>query len=504
MSRREMMAEYISTKNITKMFPGVKALDNASLTFNSGMVYSIVGENGAGKSTFAKILSGIYKADIGKIFIKGKEVVDYNATEALDKYKIAVVHQDETLFPEMSVAENFFIEVMDRFYKKGFISYRELKKTAEKSLKDLNINVDVNKKVKYLRSDERKMLEFARAIYYQPDFLILDEVTAPLPEDKIEAVFTWVKELRDKTKVVLYISHKLREVLELSDEIVVFKDGKVAGKVHGSRVKMDDLIQMMVGEKSFKAVFPEKARTIGKTIFKVKNLKGKGIDMEFENREGEILALAGLAGHGMKEALRMIYGVMPKSGDFYLDNKKIKIRSVKDASAHGIVYVSDEKEAEELFLNQSVKENIIIPSIDKTANKLGILKESTVDKFAQFIVSRFNIKTPSLNTLTQSLSGGNKQKVVVGRCLLKNIRVLLASNPTVGLDIASKTEIYNILRDLAKKGIAVTVYLSELPEIVNFPDRVLIMYNGKIVDELKGDEITEENILKAYFKKVSE
>lgn len=496
------MAEILSTKSITKTFPGVKALDDVSISLKTGRIYSLVGENGAGKSTLIKIISGIYKCDEGKIFVDGKETDYKNALEALFDHKIACVHQEPTLIPEMSVAENFFLEIENNFYKKGFISNRIIKETVRGILKDFNVDVDVNRKAKSLRPDEKRMVEFAKALYYGPKLLILDEITAPLAEDGVKVVFDRMKDLKENGKTVLFISHRLGEVLDVSDEAIVLKDGKLAGTASGKKLNRNQLVKKMIGEKSAKAPFPDKASRIkDKKIFEVRNLKGEGISVDFEVRAGEILALSGLRGQGMSGVLRMIYGVMAReSGEFYLNGEKIDIKGPKEAMDHGIIYISDDRDIEELWPNQSVKENIIIPLFGKYSNKLGILNESGLNQLAKDNVRRFNVKTPSPNALVTQLSGGNRQKVVFGKWLSRNPKIILASCPAIGLDVATKIEVYNILRDVANKGMGVVTFLSELSEVVNLPDRVLIMRNGVIVEELKGDKITEENVMRAYFK----
>ncbi|MBS7644308.1 MAG: sugar ABC transporter ATP-binding protein [Candidatus Bathyarchaeia archaeon] len=497
------MADIVSAKSITKTFPGVKALDDVDVSLKSGRIYSLVGENGAGKSTLVKILSGVYKCDKGKIFVDGIEA-HYNAMEALLKYKIACVHQEPALIPEMTIAENFFLEIENRFYRGGFISHRLMKEMVRGILKEFNVDVDVDRKTKDLRPDEKRMVELARALYYEPKLLILDEITAPLTEDGVKLVFAHMKDLKESGKTVLFISHRLEEVLKVSDEAIVLKDGRLVGTASGKKINRDQIIEMMIGEKSTKLTFPDKASNIKeKKIFEVRNLKGKGINVDFEVREGEILALAGLRGQGMENVLRMIYGVMAReSGDFYLNGEKIDVKGPKEAIDRGIIYISDDRDMEELWPNQSVMENIIIPSFNKYS-KFGILNESGLNQLAKDNARRFNIKAPSLGALIMQLSGGNRQKVVFGKWICKNPKVILASCPAIGLDLATKAEVYKILRDLANKGIAVITYLSELSEVVNLPDRILVMRNGAVIEELKGDEITEENVLRAYFKEDS-
>jgi ABC-type sugar transport system ATPase subunit len=494
---------YLSTEGITKVFPGVKALDNVNISIRTGEITSLVGENGAGKSTLVKIISGVYDYDKGKIFIKGKEIKYKSPLEALLKYKIACVHQDSTLIPEMSVVENFFLEIENKFYRMGLISYSAMRTELKKFLNELNFNdIDVDLKAKYLKPHEAKLIEFAKALYHDPTLLILDEVTAPLSRHEVDLIFEHVKDLKKSGKAILFISHRLAEVTDLSDRVIVLREGKVAGVLEGNNIERDQIIRLMIGkEVTLSQYFPPRAIAInpGKKILVVKNLKGNGIDVSFDLREGEILVFAGLGGQGMSEVLRMLCGILPKeSGDIYLDGRKIEIKNPRDAIRHGIIYISENRELEELFTNLTVKDNISIPILDRCCRK-NIIIRKRLDEAIKNVIQAFDIKTPSLDSIIMQLSGGNRQKVIIGRYMIKEPRVFLFANPTVGLDIKTKMEVYRTLRDLANRGIGIIVYLSELPEVVNLPDRVLVMHSGRIVKELVGSEITEENVLKAYF-----
>ncbi|MEM2465421.1 MAG: sugar ABC transporter ATP-binding protein [Candidatus Bathyarchaeia archaeon] len=500
-----MVEVYLSTEGIVKTFPGVKALDNVSIELKMGRITALVGENGAGKSTLVKIISGVYQSDKGRIFVRGKEVNYRNSKEALLEHKIACVHQENTLIPEMTVVENFFLEIENRFYKWGLLSYPAMKKELKSFLKDININnIDIDLKAKYLKPNEIKLIEFAKSLYYNPNLLILDEVTAPLAEDEVKLVFNHMEHLKNSGKAVLFISHRLAEILRISDEVIILREGKVIKSLTGKEIERDQIISMMIGVdiKSHEYFPPKATKVSDKKILEIRNLKGNGVDVSFEVFEGEILALAGLGGQGMSQVLRMIYGILPREyGEFYLNGKRVKIRNPRDAIRCGIIYVSENRELEELFPNLSVKENISIPLFDR-CNKAGVIIGSKLSKYVKDIIKSFSIKAPSLDVPITQLSGGNKQKVIIGRYICKEPKVLLLANPTEGLDIATKIEVYKILRNLANRGIGVVVLLSELSEVVNLPDRVLIMHSGRIIKELKKNEITEENILRGYFKEL--
>jgi len=494
---------YLATEGLTKVFPGVRALDNVSVSIRTGEITSLVGENGAGKSTLVKIICGVYGYDKGKIYIKGKEVKYKNSMEALLRYKIICVHQDSTLIPELSVVENFFLEVENKFYRKGLISYSAMKAELRKFLDDLNLNnIDVDLKAKYLKPHESKLIEFAKALYHDPNLLILDETTAPLSKHEVDLVFNRLRELKKSGKAIIFISHRIGEVLDVSDRVIVLREGRVAGVLEGNDIERDRVIKLMIGrEVKFSDYFPPRATNIDpdKKILVVKNLRGNGINVSFDLRKGEILALAGLGGQGMSEVLRMIYGILPKEdGDIYLNGKKLDIRNPRDALRHGIIYISENRELEELFTNLTVKDNIAVPLLDRCCKRNIILRKK-LNEVVRNVIQELAIKTPSLDSIIMQLSGGNRQKVIIGRYLFKEPKVFLFENPTAGIDIKTKMEIYRILRDLADRGIGVIVYLSELPEVVGLPDRVLVMHSGRIIKELVGSEITEENVLKAYF-----
>ncbi|MFW6386132.1 MAG: sugar ABC transporter ATP-binding protein [Candidatus Hadarchaeota archaeon] len=498
------MSAMLSTESITKEFPGVKALEDVSITLESGTIYSLVGENGAGKSTLIRIIMGVYEADEGQIFIDGEEVDYDNALEALLEHNIACVHQESTLVPDLSIAENLFLEVEDRFYSSGTITESKIREKVEEIFDEFGLEIDVTRKASTLTPDEERMVELAKALYYDPDVLILDEITAPLSEDETDVVFEHMKELKQEGKTVLFISHRMEEVLEMSDEAVVLKDGKKVGKVSGKDLNREQLVKMMVGEESARAPFPDKSSDIkDNVIFEVRDLQNDNVDVSFEVREGEILALSGLKGQGMSEVLQMIYGVKCcDSGKLYLKGEELDIEGPKESMENGIIYISDDKDREELWSNLSVKENMIIPSFRKYSNKLGILDESGLDELVSGNIDKFDIKTPSIRALVNKLSGGNRQKVVFGKWLSTEPKVILANRPAIGLDVGAKKDIYHILRDLANQGIAVVTFLSELPEVVNLPDRVLVMRDGMVVEELEGD-IDEESVMRAYFKEVN-
>ncbi|MEF8726118.1 MAG: sugar ABC transporter ATP-binding protein [Candidatus Bipolaricaulota bacterium] len=495
------MTEKIAVESVTKTFPGVTALDDVSLSMENGAIYSLVGENGAGKSTFIKILAGIYRADEGKIFVDGEEVHYKNSMEALTKYGIACVHQESTLIPNMTIAENFFLETEYEFSHYGALSKEEMSTMAAEILDEFEMDIEVNMLAKKLSPGESRIVELAKALHFEPDFLILDEITATLAEDELDEVFKRIKAHKEKGKTVIFISHRIGEVMKVSDEAIVLKDGEFVGTLDRENLARDELVNMMVGERSASTPFPEKADDTGEPVFAVENLKGGGIEVDLEVREGEILALSGLKGHGMSEVLRMIYGVQPReSGDFYLNGDQISLKNPKQSKEEGVIYISDDKDKEELWTNLSVKENIVIPSFKEYSNKLGFLKDSDLNNVAEESIKRFDIDTPSKEALVKKLSGGNRQKVVFGKWLTRDPKVIIANRPAIGLDVSAKEEVYHILRGLAQKGVAVLTFLSELPEVVNLPDRVLVMRTGRIVEELEGKNLTEENVVQAYYK----
>jgi len=501
------MYEAIRVESLYKQFPGVKALEEISFSFKSRKIYAVVGENGAGKSTLVKILMGIYQPDSGNIVVKDKVVKIIDPIHARKDYKIDAVFQEHSLIPQLSVAENIFLTNLKDFYNKGFLSSKKINQDAEKILRKVNFSIDVKKLAKDLQEGEKIYVELAKAISRNPDIIILDEITAALESDDVEKLFKIILSLKEDEKTIIFISHRLDEVLKFSDEIIVFRDGKLIGNIDNSykndkQSKREKIIQYMTGIVGGLR-FPEKTGVDNneKIVLSVKGLKSKhlkGIDLEI--REGEIVGLAGLRGQSQSELLRSIAGILhKKQGIIALNGKEIKIRSIYDAVKSGIFYVSDKRDDEELWLTQDIVFNMVLMSIDHRA-KYGFINKKQEKKLVESMVKKLHIETSRLEKIVHYLSGGNRQKVVLAKHLLAKPKILLLDQPTTGLDIGAKMEIYKLLRLLAKEGIPTLALLTEREEILQLPDRLLVMCEGEIIKEFREVVVNEENLLSSYYK----
>jgi len=503
----KVMAVVIQAHSIKKRFPGVEALKGISITLESGKIYGLVGENGAGKSTFIKILMGLHQADAGYLIIRGMKLKSVKSPAvARNVLKMDAVFQESSLIPNLSIAENLFIDKLNKFYKKGVLDRGALKREAEKALEKVELKLDVEAPAATLTEDLKRLVEFARILVTDPDIIILDEVTAPLESTLVRMLFEKLRELKERGKTIILISHRLNEILEICDTIIVLKDGRLEGVVDNEGVEnkaeiRQRIIQMMTGSETG-LQFPEKIglKKRGRLVLRVRGLSNdilKNINLDLY--EGEIVGLAGLRGQGQSILLRAIVGLIPKMGEIYLDGQKIEIKNPKDAVKHGIFYLSDARDEEELWLTQDVLFNISNPSVRGRCTA-GFVRKSIERRICNEIIAKLQVETPSLAQIVKNLSGGNRQKVVLGRKLLCKPKVFLADQPTKGLDISAKIEIYRLLRKLAsEEGIPVLTVLNDLPEVVNLPDRVLVMREGTIVKEFSGEQISEEELLDSYY-----
>ncbi|MCD6535663.1 MAG: sugar ABC transporter ATP-binding protein [Thaumarchaeota archaeon] len=502
------MAIVIQTQSVRKKFPGVEALKGISITLESGRIYGLVGENGAGKSTFIKVLMGIHQADAGYLIIRGMRLKSVKSPAIARKHlKMDAIFQESSLIPNLSIAENLFIDRLAQFYRGGVLDRKALKMEAEKALEKVGVKLDVDSPAAVLTEDLKRLVEFARILLTDPDIIILDEVTAPLESTLVKKLFDMLRDLKKRGKTIILISHRLNEILDICDKIIVFKDGKLEGVVDNEGVEdkqqvRTSIIKMMTGSEVGLS-FPEKTglKKRGKLVLRIRGLSNEFLkDINLDLYEGEIVGLAGLRGQGQSMLLRTIVGlVKKKKGELYLDGEKVEIRNPRDAVRHGIFYLSDSRDEEELWLSQDVLFNISNPSArDRSIG--GFIRKSTERKICEEMVSKLRIETPSLAQIVKNLSGGNRQKVVLGRKLLSKPKVFLADQPTKGLDISAKTEIYSLMRKLAsEEGIPVLTVLNDLPEVVNLPDRVIVMREGAIVKEFSGESISEEELLDSYY-----
>jgi len=485
----------LKAENISKSFPGVKALDKVNLTIEGGKVHTIIGENGAGKSTLMKILMGILLPDEGEILYKGVKVKLMSVQEAI-KTGISMIHQELLPFPELSIAENIFMGNEPTSRIPGWINKREMNKNAALLMNKLGAKVDVTRAMKELSIAEMQMVEIAKAISNQSEIIIMDEPTSALSNREIAILFSIIEELKQQGIAIIYISHKMDEIFKISDTITVMRDGKHITTCEIAEIDQQKLISLIVG-REINSIFDKKENTPGEVILSVTELTGEKFkDINFNLRRGEILGIAGLMGSGRTEIVNSIYGLEKIiKGTIFINGKKVKIRSPKDAIKNSIGLVSEDRKKYGLVLGSSVKHNISLSSLEKCKNGLFLnLKEENEIGNAQ--INKLNIKTSSSDQLVNYLSGGNQQKIVIAKVLLNDADIIIFDEPTRGIDIGAKSEIYKLMNQLTNEGKALILISSELPEILGLSDRILVIREGEIKAELSQREATQELIMK--------
>ncbi|QCX34115.1 sugar ABC transporter ATP-binding protein [Caloramator sp. E03] len=489
------MNEYIvEAKNIYKSFPGVKALDNVSFNLKSGEVLALLGENGAGKSTLMKILSGVYSRDSGEIYFFGKKVGELSPRKA-QEIGIAMIHQELNLCPHLSVAENIFLG--REITHIGIVSHNEMNKKAKEILDKLNIDISPETIVGDLTVSKQQMVEIAKALSLNAKILIMDEPTSALTSKEIDDLFKIINTLKSEGCGIIYISHRLDELQYVADRITIMRDGKHILTTNFKDVSMNDIIAYMVG-REIKEKFPRISSNRGKKILEVVNLNAGRLvrNISFELFEGEIVGIAGLMGSGRTELTRAIFGANTKeSGDIYLNGKLIKINRPIDAIKAGIVLVPEDRKKDGLCTKLSVKDNISLPNLDILCKSMGIIDRKKEKNMVNSAVRDLMIKLPNIDVDANKLSGGNQQKVVVSKWMARNFKVVMFDEPTRGIDVAAKVEIYNLMNELKKQGIGVLFVSSEMPEILGMSDRIIVMCDGKITGELDIKDATQKKIL---------
>lgn len=489
------MAVLLEIKNVSKTFPGVKALENVSLEINKNEIHAICGENGAGKSTLINILGGIYPYGTyeGEIFLDGKKVEFKNPKDA-EKAGISVIHQELTLFEELNIVENIFMG--SQKVKGASIDWESMYKETKEWLKKLKMEEqNIFTKIKHLGVGKQQLIEIAKALVKNSMILILDEPTASLTEKEIRTLFKILKELKDEGVTCIYISHKLDEIFEIADKVSVLRDGKLIGTNNVNKVTENELIKMMVG-REIDQMFPKRANVPEEIIFEVKNYSvyeeynndRKVVDnISFNLKRGEILGFAGLIGAGRTELMRSIIGFYPgkREGEVYLNSKKIELSSPKNALEVGIAYLSEDRKRFGIIPTMSVRENITIAFIKEFTDYFHINKEKEILETLKMI-NQLNIKTSSLETKITTLSGGNQQKTLIGRNLITTPRILIMDEPTRGIDVGAKQEIYVLMNNLTDQGISIIMVSSELPEIIGMSDRIIVMHEGKFMGEIEN------------------
>ncbi|WP_177167144.1 sugar ABC transporter ATP-binding protein [Salinibacillus kushneri] len=484
-------------KGIYKGFPGVQALTNVQLELKAGEIHALVGENGAGKSTLMKILTGIYEKDEGKVIYQGEEINVANTKEA-QELGISIIHQELNLAQDLTVAQNIFIGREPRKFFKLFVDEKKLNQEARELFEQLNLNLDPTEYISNLSVAQQQMVEIAKALSFQSKVLVMDEPTAALTDSEIKTLFKIVEQLKQDGVGIIYISHRMEELKRVTDRITVMRDGEYIDTVDTDETTIDKIISLMVGREIYESSEPKSITGSNEVLLEVKNLNREGVlkDINFQLKKGEILGFAGLMGAGRTEVARAIFGADSiDSGEIYRNGKQVKIKSPKEAVKHGIGYLSEDRKRFGLMLDMDVKTNIGIASMDSFVGSVGLTKQKAMEQQSKEMVEQLNIKTPSVNQEVRLLSGGNQQKVVIGKWLTRDSDILIFDEPTRGIDIGAKGEIYKLLNDLAAQGKAIIMISSELPEILRMSHRVIVMCEGRITGELKNESATQEEIM---------
>lgn len=487
----------LEMREICKEFPGVKALDNVKLDLRRGRVHALMGENGAGKSTLMKCLIGIHPPTSGKIFYKGEEVQITHTTVALNM-GISMIHQELSPVLHRTIMENIWL---GREPLKGplkLVDHTEMYKRTKKLLEELELYIDPKEKMVNLTVATMQMVEIAKAVSYNSEIVIMDEPTSALTEKEVEHLFKIIRRLVEKGTAVVYISHKMDEIFEISDDITVFRDGKYIATNEAKDITSGQLIKMMVG-RELNEMFPKVDCPIGDVKISVRNLSshGKFNDVSFDVRKGEILGIAGLVGAGRTEIIETIFGMRAKTaGSVLIDGKDVRINSPKDAIANKIALLTEDRRQTGIFPMLTVRDNAIMAHIKAYVNKFGLLNHKQIEKDCLEYKDKIRIKTPSLDQKISNLSGGNQQKVLVARWLMTGPDILILDEPTRGIDVGAKAEIHSIITDLAGQGKTIIMVSSELPEILGMCDRIVVIHSGKLTGILDRKDANQEVTMK--------
>lgn len=483
---------FLQMTGISKRFHGVQALQKVDFSAELGQVTALVGENGAGKSTLMKILAGIHKRDEGEILLNGQPVKIDSPLAAMHN-GISVIHQELNVLPNLSIAENIFV---GREKKKGlFVDSDYYRQRTLELLKQVDLNVDPNTEARYLSTAQKQMVEILRAISSEAKIVVMDEPTSSLTKRETDVLFKIIRTLKQNNVGIIYISHRMEEIMELADRVVVFRDGRRVGALDRTELSENAIINMMVG-RELNEIFAKRPAPIGDVVLEAKGLSvGYVRDVSFQVRAGEILGFSGLVGAGRSETMRLIFGVdKMDAGEVWMEGKKLDIRSSGDAISAGIALVPEDRKEQALILGMDIRENISLAILKKLRNGMFVDGQQQSDLTENY-VKELRVATPSIRQRVKNLSGGNQQKVVLAKWLASKPKVLILDEPTRGIDVGAKQEIYSLMSDLAAQGMAIIMVSSELPEILGMSDRIVVMHEGRVKGELKREEATQERIM---------
>ena len=496
------MSEYrLEMRDVSKSFPGVKALDKAQLKLRPGTVHALMGENGAGKSTLMKCMFGIYKMDEGEIIYEGQKVAIHDPLQAL-KLGIAMVHQELQPIPERSVAENIYVGRYPLKRLLGFlplVDHEAMYENTRRLLQKVRMDFDPKQELGSLSVSQMQSVEIAKAVSADCKVLILDEPTSSLSQREVEALFTIIEDLKGEGVAIVYISHKMDEILRISDEVTIMRDGRYIGTWDAGDLTTDKIITHMVG-RELSQLYPEKLNKPGEVVFEVKNFTSINPrsfrNISFSLRRGEVLGVAGLVGAQRTELMEGIFGIRSAAqGTITYKGKELRISRPRDAIQRSIALLTEDRRATGIFSVLPVADNVSIASLDRYLEMGLFLNEGKIEKLVKDNVAKLSIKTPSTKTLIKSLSGGNQQKVLISRWLANDPDILILDEPTRGIDVGAKYEIYTIIADLARQGKSIIMISSEMSELIGMSDRILVMCDGRLTGEVKGQDTTQENIM---------
>ena len=488
------MESILKMEGISKRFLGVVALQDVDFELFPGEIHALVGENGAGKSTLMKVLMGIHHPDGGRILFKGQPFQAKNPKDA-QQHGISMIFQEFNLMPDLTVAENIFAARELRKARNLLIDDRRMNQKTQELLDSLSLSFSPTQKISSLSVAEMQMVEIAKALLYNSDVLVLDEPTSALAEHEVNKLFDILRRLREQGVAIVYISHRLEEFNRIVDKITVLRDGKYIGTKRWKDTTVPEMIRMMVG-RSLEEQFPSRNAKIGEVVLEARNFSNAKLkNVSLSVRSGEVLGLAGMMGAGRTEFARAIFGADPReSGEIFMDGRQIAVHTPADAIAHNIVYLPEDRKKDGLLLDQSVAMNILLASLSDNARHGIVNAKSCADTVSQKL-SELSVKTPSSKQLVKFLSGGNQQKVLVCRWLCLNARVIIFDEPTRGIDVGAKYEIYSLINKMAEAGAAIIMISSEMPEVLGMSDRIAVMYEGRMVGEVERAEASQEKIL---------
>lgn len=491
-----MTEVFLEVKNLSKAFAGVQALNDVSFTINKGEIQCLIGQNGSGKSTLIKMIGGVYEPDSGEIIIDGHSYKRLHPIESI-REGIQIIFQDFSLFPNLTVAENI---AMNRQLaeKKLLINYREIREIAREALESINIKIDLDALVGNLSVADKQLIAISRALLQNARLIIMDEPTTALTQKEVDSLFKVIIGLKEKGISILFVSHKLNEVMEIAERVMVFRNGRKVEEGPASQFSQSKMVYYMTGQNIEQERYEYEPEGNGKVpLLEVKNLNSSGNfrDISFDLHNKEILGITGLLGSGRTELALALFGMNPaQSGEIYINGSQVQIKSVGDALIHGIGYVPEDRLTEGLFLERPIGQNILVTIIHNLLNRTGLMDKQKMGHEIRRWVGDLSIKTDNPENAVKSLSGGNQQRVVIAKWLAREPKILILNGPTVGVDIGSKTELHNIIRRLAREGLGVIVISDDITELLHTCNRILLMQEGRVVNQFKSSEISEDDL----------